>query len=156
VASLLVTLNSKVINDSGSVSALSTDALGTVVNFNKQFVDVNSITVAPQGTAPRVAVYDFKDSVLTGSYTLSGGVCTISVTAHGLITGQNVRLSFLSGAGVNGVYTVTGYTANTYTVAMAGSSSGNVSTYPNSMRVYVFDNSGTRQSATASWQIDGY
>ena len=54
-------LDSKLKNDSGSGTSLSTDVGGTVVNFGIPFVDVNAISVTPNGTTPIIAIYDFTD-----------------------------------------------------------------------------------------------
>lgn len=45
--------------DSGTVSALSTDATGTQVNFNKSFKSIDSITLTVGSTEPVTAIYDF-------------------------------------------------------------------------------------------------
>lgn len=157
IAQLSVRLDAKLKNDAGGVSAVSTDALGTIVNFSKEFIDVQSITVSPSGTTPIIPVYDYKDVFASGTYTVSSGVCTVSITNHGMITGQNIKLFINTGLGVGGVYTVTSSTANTFTVAMqAVNTSGSCSMYPQSFRVYLFNNSGTRVSAEASWAIKGY
>ena len=62
--SLLVTLDSKLKNDAGTVSCISTDVGGTTVNFStaNPFVDITSITVTPLGTSPLIAMYDFVDT----------------------------------------------------------------------------------------------
>lgn len=156
---LVVRLDNKQVSDSGSVDALSTDSLGTIVNFNKELIDVQSVTLSPLSTTPLTAVYDLHDNTIGGTYSITSGVCTINATGHSLETGQNVRLSFTSGSATNGTYTVTKITANQYTVSVIGqaNTSGNVITYPQSMRVYVFNSTtGTRQSAKVSWQIRGY
>ena len=154
---LSLRLDSKLLNDAGSVSALSTDTSGTIVNFNKEFVDVTSITATPSGTTPTNVSYEFTDSNLSSTYSITSNVCTVTRTAHGLITGQNIRFQVSSGGGVNGVYTITGYTANTFTVAMtAANTSGNCIIYPESFRIYLFNSSGTRVSASASWNVKGY
>jgi hypothetical protein len=155
---LVVRLDNKQLADSGSVDALSTDTNGTIVNFNKEVIDVQSITLTPAGTTPISAVYDFKDSVMSGTYSVTSNVCTVNVTAHGLETGQKVRLAFLTGTGISDVYTVTKITADQYTVSMTvANTSGNLSSYAQSMRVYAFNSTtGTRQSAKVSWQIRGY
>ena len=155
---LVVRLDNKQIADSGSVDALSTDMNGTIVNFNKEVIDVQSITLTPAGTTPLTAVYDFKDSILSGTYSITAGVCLVSITNHGLETGQKVRLVFLTGGGINDIYTVTKLTADTYTVSIdTDDTSGNLSTYAQSMRVYAFNSTtGLRQSAKVSWQIRGY
>lgn len=49
--------------DSGEVSAVSSDANGTVVTFNKAFKDVDSITVSVKTTTEHfIAVYRFTDA----------------------------------------------------------------------------------------------
>lgn len=157
ITSMDVQLDNKLISDAGTVSAVSTDASGTIVNFSKTFIDVQAIQITPSGTTAAIAVYDFGDTNLTGTYSVSSNVCTVTYTAHGLITGQTVRLQNTSGNLVTGVYTITGYTANTFTVAMVvGNTSGSVVFYPQSFRVYLFNSSGTRISGTASWQIRGF
>jgi hypothetical protein len=154
---LSLRLDSKLLNDAGSVSALSTDTNGTIVNFNKEFVDVSSITATPSGTTSTSVSYEFNDNNLTSTYSITSNVCTVTYTAHGLITGQNIRFQVSSGGGVNGVYTITGYTANTFTVAMtAANTTGNCIIYPESFRIYLFNSSGTRVSASASWNVKGY
>jgi predicted phage tail protein len=158
INNLSLRLDAKQITDSGSVSALSTDTNGTIINFNKEIIDVTSITVSPQTTAARYAVYDFKDVVIAGTYSVTSNVATINATAHGLLQGQKVRLYFTTGTATSGVYTIASViNANSYTVNITtGNTSGNVTTYPNSMTVYVFDTSGTRQSNTVSWNLRGY
>jgi hypothetical protein len=61
ISQLSVKLDSKIKNDSGSGTAVSTDVGGTTVTFNKSFVDITSITVTPNSTIPMYAIYDFKD-----------------------------------------------------------------------------------------------
>lgn len=155
---LSVRLDAKLKSDAGSIAALSTDASGTIANFNVEFVDVTSVTVSPGGTSRITAVYDYKDTVLTGSYNIVSNVATVDVTAHGLIVAQKVRLNFTSGSAPSGTYTVaTAPTANQYTVALTtANTSGNVSTYPQSMRIYLFDSAGSRYTGPASWAVRGY
>jgi hypothetical protein len=158
ISGITLRLDAKQISDSGIVSALSTDTTGTIVNFNKEVIDVASITVSAQSTSPRYVVYDFKDIVINGTYSITSNVATINATSHGLIQGQKVKLYFTSGTAVSGVYTIASViNANSYTVSITNANtSGNVTTYPNSMTVYVFDTSGTRQSNTVSWNLRGY
>ena len=59
---LNIRLDSKLLNDSGNGTAVSTDSGGTVVSFNKSFVDVSSISVTPLATTSVTAVYDFADT----------------------------------------------------------------------------------------------
>jgi hypothetical protein len=157
IAQLTVRLDAKLKNDAGSVSAVSTDTLGTIVNFNKEFIDVQSLNVSPSGTTPIIPVYDMKDTFVSGTYSVSSGVCTVSINNHGMITGQNVKLFINSGSGSTDIFTVTSYSTNSFTVNMpVGNTSGSCSMYPQSFRVYLFNNSGTRVSANASWSIKGY
>jgi hypothetical protein len=154
---LNVRLDAKLKNDQGRVSAVSTDANGTIVNFVKEFIDIQSIVLTPSGTSSTVAVYDFVDANLAATYSVASNVCTVTYTSHGFITGQKVRLQFSSGNGIDGVYTITGYTANTFTVSMTiGNTSGNALVYAESFRVYLFNSSGTRVSGSASWSARGY
>lgn len=158
IDNLNVRLDAKQITDSGAVACVSTDASGTIVNFGKTFIDVTSITVSPSGTTPLVPVYDFQDAVLTGTYSVASNVCTVNVTGHGLLVGQNVRLGISTGTAPLGVYTVASVpSANQFTVSMTTSNtSGNLSIYPESFRVYLFNSSGTRVNGTVSWSIRGY
>lgn len=155
--SLNVTLDAKLKTDAGSVACVSTDASGTVANFTAAFVDVASITVTASGTTPITAVYDFLDSVIGGTYSVTSNVATINATGHNLVAGQKVRLAFTTGTAPTGVYTVASViNANSYTVALTTpNTTGNVSTYPQGMRVYLFNSSGARVSGTASWSIRG-
>jgi hypothetical protein len=156
---LIVRLDNKQVSDSGNITASSSDTLGTIVNFNKEMIDVQSINLTAAGTTPLTAVYDFRDDTLDGTYSVSSGVCTVTANGHSLETGQRVKLFFSTGTAVTGVYTITKLNANQYTVSMVGQSntSGNVITYPQSMRVYVFNTTnGTRQTAKVGWSIKGY
>lgn len=59
---LTVSLNVKRENDGGEVNALSTDAGGTIVYFNKEFRDIESITATTKSvTEPFVVIFDFVD-----------------------------------------------------------------------------------------------
>lgn len=156
--SLDVLLSAKLITDSGSVSAFSTDSDGTIVNLAKEFIDISSITVSPNGTTLLTPVYDFKDSVITGTYSVTSNVATVNATAHGLLAGQKVRLIFTSGTAPNGVYQVASVVnANQYLVNITtANTSGNISTYPESFRIYLFNSAGVRTSGTVSWNVRGY
>jgi predicted phage tail protein len=59
ITALNVTLSAKLKTDSGTVSAVSTDALGTPVLFGVAFLSVSAIVLNPQATTPLTAVYDF-------------------------------------------------------------------------------------------------
>lgn len=155
---LNVRLDAKLKNDAGNTTCYSTDASGTIANFNFEYVDVTSITTTAGGTTPLTAVYDFHDVVDDGTYSIVGGVATINITGHTLLSGQRVRLYFTSGTATSGVYTITNVvSANQYQVSTTDSdTSGNVSAYPQSCRLYLFDNNGVRQSGVVSWAVKGY
>lgn len=60
---LTVTIDVKRENDGGQIAALSTDATGTVVLFNKPFKDIESLTATVRSTTvPYVVVIDFVDA----------------------------------------------------------------------------------------------
>jgi len=107
-----VLLDAKKKNDSFTINALATDVLGTIVNFTKEFIAVESITPGVQGTTALTVVRDFQNAVLSATYAISSNVCTITYNGHGFITGQDIRLAFSSGTGVFGVYTITSHTTN--------------------------------------------
>jgi len=132
---------------------------GKIVNFESEFIDVQSIILTPAGTTPVVSVYNFRDSVITGTYSVVSNIATINASNHGLIVGQKVRLYFSSGTAISGLYIIASVVnANSYTVSMVTpNTTGNVSTYPNSMIIYSFTtNTGAPVASTTSYQIKGY
>lgn len=160
-----IRLDSKIKDDAGSVVCAdgTTHPEGTLVNFKREFIDVTSITVSPNSTTPIIPVYDYKDTVISATYNITSNVCTVTTSSpHGFsnaigATGQKVRLEFTSGYGVSGIYVLTYISSTQYSVAMtAANTSGNVSTYSQSMRVYLYNTAGARISGTASWAIKGY
>jgi hypothetical protein len=64
---------------------------------------------------------------LSASYSRATNTVTVTTTAHGLSTGDQVDMSFSSGAGTAGTYTitVTGADTFTYTDTVGGTTSGN-------------------------------
>jgi hypothetical protein len=72
---------------------------------------------------------------LTGTYSQTGTTVTVTMTAHGYITGSSAYLDFTSGTAVDGAYTVTVTDANTFTVTQASrTTSGNVTSRRNTIR----------------------
>ena len=150
-------LNAKLINDSNNKYCLSTDTVGTIVNFSKEFIDIASITVSPNGTTPLIPVYDYYDTVINGTYTVNAQICTVTAVGHTLIAGQNIKLYFSTGNAASGVYSITSVATNTFTLSMQiANTSGNTLGYSQSMRIYLFNNAGTRQSGSVSWTVKGY
>ena len=75
--------------------------------------------------------FDGTSSNLTGTYSRTGTTITVSITSHGLSSGQSVYLDFTTGTGTDGIYIVTVVNANSYTVTdtVSGSTSGNVTQF---------------------------
>ena len=71
------------------------------------------------------------DVTQTGTYDVPGSTtCTVTITAHGLTTGDRVYLDFTSGTTTDDAYTVTVLTANTFTVTVtSATTNGNVTMY---------------------------
>lgn len=61
IDSLNIRYDSKLLNDSGNGTAVSTDSGGTIVFFNQQFTRCTSITVTPATTSAVFATYNFTD-----------------------------------------------------------------------------------------------
>jgi sulfur carrier protein ThiS len=158
ISDLRIRLDSKQKSEANYVTV---PEAGKIVNFDSEFIDVQSIILTPAGTstASIISVYDFKDTVITGTYSVTSNTATITATNHGLVAGQKVRLYFTTGTGISGLYIIqTVISVNSYTVSMVTSNtSGNVSTYPNSMIIYSFtSNTGAAVASTTSYQIKGY
>jgi hypothetical protein len=67
----------------------------------------------------------------SGTYNIPGSTtCTVTITNHGLTTGNRVYLNFTTGGGPDEAYTVTVTTSNEFTVTTASlTESGNVTMY---------------------------
>lgn len=59
---LKASINVKREMDGGTVDVLAADTTGTVVDFNKAFKDVETITLTPLSTVEQVAIFDFVDT----------------------------------------------------------------------------------------------
>jgi len=134
---------------------------GQIVNFESEFIDVQSIILTPAGssTTPTVSVYDFKDTVITGTYSITSNVATITASNHNLVVGQKVRVYFTTGTGISGAYIIQSVVdTNSYKVnIVTPNTTGAVTTYPNSMIIYSFtSNTGVPVASTTSYQIKGY
>ena len=104
------------IESTGQIKAVYESTLGT--DYNTQL---------DNGYLCRAWVnFDGTSSNLTGTYTRSGNTITVSVTSHGLSTGQTVYLDFTTGGATDGVYVVTVINANSYTVT--DTASGTITT----------------------------
>ena len=74
-----------------------------------------------------------------GTYSQTSTTITVTAASHGWTTGQRVQLLFMSGLATSGVYVVTGYTQNTFTVTAATSqtTSGSVAVDNDGTTVYL-------------------
>ena len=94
-------------------------------------VRVKNITVTSGTSSLRnIAIAD-PTVYKSGTYSQTLFVITVSITAHGLTTGDRVFLDVTSGTGRDAVYAVTVTNANTFTVTSAASTStsGNATIY---------------------------
>jgi hypothetical protein len=91
---------------------------------------LKGIVVSP--TSSTTLNVGFMNNVFsTGTYSQTGTTMTVTLTAHGLVTGDRVWLSCTTGDGNSDLYGVTVTDANTFTVtsSTSESASGNVNVY---------------------------
>jgi len=106
-------------------------ATGTAVNFETRLKSV----VVTSGTSS-ARTFSICDPTVNKSGTYSrtspSGVTTITMTAHGLETGDRVFLDFTSGTAIDAAFDVTKLDANSFTVTTVATTttSGNVTMYP--------------------------
>ena len=94
ISNISIRLDSKIITDTGTVTS-DTTAAGTIVNFEKSFLDVSSVTVSPNTSNAYVTTYDLRDYVETTVCYISSNQCyVLTPKAHGLETGQKINLYF--------------------------------------------------------------
>ena len=94
-----------------------------------QFLAMNSGATAPEwNSGPIKAWGNINTLESSGTYTRTLTTVTVTLTAHGMTTGQYALLDFTTGTATDGYYLVTVIDANTFTVtdAASGSTSGNV------------------------------
>ena len=91
---------------------------------------LKGIVVSP--TSSTTLNVGFMNNVFsTGTYSQTGTTMTVTLTAHGLVTGNRIWLSCTTGDGNSDLYSVTVTDANTFTVtsSTSESASGNVNVY---------------------------
>lgn len=94
-----------------------------------QFLAMNSGATAPEwNSGPIKAWGNINTLASSGTYTRTLTTVTVTLTAHGMTTGQYALLDFTTGTATDGYYLVTVIDANAFTVtdAASGSTSGNV------------------------------
>ena len=106
------------IESTGQIKAVYESSLGTDYNTTLHNGYLCRAWVNLNGTA----------SQKTGTYSRTGTTITVTITSHGLNTGDQVGLDFTTGTATDGIYIVTVTNANVYTVTdvATGSTSGNV------------------------------
>ncbi len=87
-------------------------------------VRLKAITVTPATASLRSSVVADPTVFKTGTYarTSPSTTVTVTITAHGLETGDRVFMDFTTGTAVDGVYAITKTNANVFTVTTAASS----------------------------------
>jgi hypothetical protein len=165
VSELDVRVDTKIKTDSATATISSSDTNGTIVNFRSEFIDVISVNITPSSSVVRIPVYQLNDTIITATYTASGGLFTITCPDnitndfdHGLYPGQNVRIATATGSIPVLILPVTTRTSRTvFTVAYSGatSGSGTVYLYPQGMRVYLLNAAGGLESGRVSWTVRG-
>ena len=110
------------------VKSEHSSASGVAVNYRTR---LKGVVVSANTTAATRNVVFADNTTLSGTYNIPGSTtCTVTITAHGLATGDRVWLNFTSGSAVDDVYVVTVASANAFTVTTASlTTNGNVTMY---------------------------
>jgi hypothetical protein len=109
------------------VKSYHNSASGVAVAYRAR---LKGVLISPTtSVAFNIVIVD--DIAQTGTYDVPGSTtCTVTITAHGLTTGDRVYLDFTSGTSTDDAYVVTVLTANTFTVTVtSATTSGNVTMY---------------------------
>jgi len=104
-------------------------ASGVAVNYRTRLK--GAIISADTTSSTKNTVFA-NNTTQTGTYNIPGSTtCTVTITNHGLATGDRVWLNFTTGSGTtNNVYTVTKVDANSFTITTASlTTNGNVTMY---------------------------
>ena len=112
------------------VLAKHVSASSTAINFATR---LKNFTVTSGTSSLRNAAICDPTVYKSGTYDRPAAdtTVTVTITAHGLTTGDRVFMDFTTGTANDGVYTITKLTANTFTVTTAASTatSGNATFY---------------------------
>jgi hypothetical protein len=110
------------------VSSVHATSSGVVVNYRTRLKGV--VVSANTTAAIRHAIFA-NNVTQTGTYNIPGSTtCTVTITNHGLATGDRVWLDFTTGTGPDNIYAVTVTGTDTFTVTTTSlTTSGNVSMY---------------------------
>ena len=104
--------------------AMQTDVLSAHINVSGQMLvgrnRLKGLAITGGGSAGNMYLWDATAAPVAATYARSStGLITVTLNAHGLVTGNQVGLIFAAGTGGQGTtgnYTVTRTGANTYTV----------------------------------------
>jgi hypothetical protein len=101
---------------------------GVLVNYRTRLK--GAIISANSSAAARNTIFA-NNVTQSGTYNIPGSTtCTVTITNHGLTTGDRVWLNFTSGSAVDNVYTVTVTGPNAFEVTTGSlTTSGNVTMY---------------------------
>jgi hypothetical protein len=110
------------------VKSAHATASGVLVNYRTR---LKGAVVSANATAASRNTIFADNTPQSGTYNIPGSTtCTVTITNHGLTTGDRVWLNFTSGTAVDNVYPVTVTGANTFEVTTASlTTSGNVTMY---------------------------
>lgn len=125
-----------------------------------QVLTSNGSTSAPTWVTPTVPEQPIKVWVnfhgvpTSGTYSRTGTLVTVTMTAHGMSTGMIANLDFTTGTATDGSYAVTVVDANTFTITdtVSGATSGNVT-----RNTYIrksFNVSSVTRGATGDYTIN--
>ena len=82
-------------------------------------VRLKNLVYLGTGTAGSIDVFDTTTAPVSATYARSGTTVTVTSTAHGLTTGQNIGITYAAASGVSAVagnYVITVTGANTFTI----------------------------------------
>jgi len=110
--------------------SMQTDVLaGTLVESGfvyKNRTRVKGISLKGGASAGLLEIFSTTAAPVSATYARSGTTVTVTKTGHGLVTGNQIGLSFATGTGgtaTDGNYTVTRLTADTFTITDINSGS---------------------------------
>lgn len=118
--------NATTLNVGGAATAVALGAAAGTVSVGNLSMNAGYGSISPVYGCRAWA--NASTYVVSGTYSRTGTLVTVTLANHGLETGFRAELDFTSGTATDGFYTVTKVNANSYTVVdtASGSTSGNV------------------------------
>jgi hypothetical protein len=137
------------------IGALNARSSSLLPSITYSLLDQSATIINASDTAATVSVraptYRGGDGTnLTGTYSRTGTTVTVTITGHGLVTGNTMYFNATSGSATDGFFTLTGDTANTFTFThgTSGATSGNVTIYKGVVGSYVTYRNGVTLQST--------